>query len=101
MKPVFLLSWPGEYVTGTYPQPDDSNHTSSTLIIKVNFNIILPPTPRSPESFSLHVTFAVYLILLELVNFLIFIEQYKSLFISLWHHVSYCLLGPSFPPYSN
>ena len=23
MKPVFSLPWPGELVTGTYPQPDD------------------------------------------------------------------------------
>lgn len=46
--------------------------------------------------FFMHVTFTVYLILLELVTFLIFIKPYKSLFISLSPHVSYSLPSPSF-----
>ena len=97
MKHKFSLSWPGEHLTGPCPQPDESSHASSTHVM-VNFSIILPPTPRSPGSFfSTHETFAVSFVLLDLVTFLILIEQYKSLCISVQPLVSCSLLGPSVP----
>jgi hypothetical protein len=78
-----------------------SNHTSSTHIITANFNIIIAPNPRSPESFfSMHVTFDVYLIFLELPNLLIYIEHYASLFVSLHPHVSLSARS-RFSPFSN
>jgi hypothetical protein len=47
VKPDGSLPCSQQPTTSPYPEPDESNSHTANLSLKINFNIILPSTPRS------------------------------------------------------
>jgi hypothetical protein len=53
MEAESSLSCTQDHATGLYPEPYNPVHILTPYFFKINFNIILPSTPRSPKR-SLH-----------------------------------------------
>jgi len=95
-------------------EPDQSGQCPTSNFFKIHFNITLPPIPGSSSGFSplgfptktlhapllspIHATCPTHLILLDLINQILFGEQYSSLSSSLhclfYYPIIPVLLGP-------